>query len=75
MWMLMYMRDTFLELDTTLNDDPVQGNINESVSLYIIGVSNKDTLCVMWIKCLPLLRGNPDPCTSTKNLGSGSLPV
>jgi hypothetical protein len=27
------MRDTFLELDTVLNDDSVQGKINESISL------------------------------------------
>jgi hypothetical protein len=45
MRMLRYMRDTFLELETTLNDELVRGNINEYVSLHTIGVSNKNTLC------------------------------
>ena len=40
----------------------VEGNINKYVSLHTIGVSKKYTLCAMWIKCLPLLRGNPGPC-------------
>jgi hypothetical protein len=61
--LLRYMRDTFLELDTSLNDELVRGNINKYVSLHTFGVSNKDTLCALWIKCLPLFRGNPGPCT------------
>jgi hypothetical protein len=64
--MLSYMRDTFLELDTMLNDEPVCGGINEFVSFHIIGVSNKDTLCTLCIKCIPLLRGNPVPCMRTE---------
>jgi hypothetical protein len=59
MRLLRYMRDTFLELDTSLNDELVKGKINKSVSLHIVGVSNKYTLCSLWIKCLPLLRGFP----------------
>jgi hypothetical protein len=66
MRLLKYMQDTFLKFDTTLNDEPVLGNINESVSLHTIGVSNIDRLCAMWIKCLPLLRGNPIPCMRTE---------
>jgi hypothetical protein len=66
MRLLRYMQDTFLKLDTTLNDEPVQGNINESVSLHIVEVSNEDTLYAMWIKCLPLLTGNLVPCTKTE---------
>jgi hypothetical protein len=58
MWLLRYMRDTFLELDNTLNDESARGKINESVSLHTVRVSNKDTLYALWIKCLPLLRGN-----------------
>ena len=50
MWMARSMRDTLIELDTTFNDEPVQGNINESVSLHTVRVSNKDTLCSLWIK-------------------------
>jgi hypothetical protein len=63
MRMLRYMRDTFLDKDTSLNDDPVQEKINKYVSLHTIEVSNKDTLCALWIKCLPLFRGNLGPCT------------
>jgi hypothetical protein len=44
MQLLRYMRDTFLELDTTLNDEPVQVKINEYVSLHTVRVSNKNTL-------------------------------
>jgi hypothetical protein len=63
MRLLRCMRDTFLELETTLNDEPVQGKINKSISLHTVGVSNKNALSALWIKCLPLFRGNPDPCT------------
>jgi hypothetical protein len=63
MRLLRCMRDTFLELDTMLNDDLARGEINEFVSLHIVGVSKKYTLRSMWIKCLPLLRGNHGPCT------------
>jgi hypothetical protein len=66
MRLLRYMRDTFLKLDTMLNDDPVRGNINEYVSLHTVRVSNKDTLCALSIKFLPILRGNPGPCTRTE---------
>jgi hypothetical protein len=46
MQLLRYMRDTFLELDTSLNDESVLGNINKSISLHTIGVSkNKYTQC------------------------------
>jgi hypothetical protein len=44
MWLLRYMRDTFLELGTSLNDESVRGNINKSISLHIVVVSNKNTL-------------------------------
>ena len=50
MWLLRYMRDTFLELDTSLNDDLVQGNINKPISLHIVGVSNTNVLSALWIK-------------------------
>jgi hypothetical protein len=63
MRLLRYMRDTFLELETSLNDELVRGNINEFVSIQTIEVSRKDTLCALWIKGLPLLRGNHGPCT------------
>jgi hypothetical protein len=36
MWLLRYMRDTFLELDTSLNDELVRGKINKSVSLHTV---------------------------------------
>jgi hypothetical protein len=61
-----YMRDTFLELETMLNDELIHREINDFVSLHIVRVSNKNTLCSLWIKCLPLLRGNPGPCTRTE---------
>jgi hypothetical protein len=41
MRLLRYMQDTFLELETTLNDEFVRGKINESVSIHIVWVSNK----------------------------------
>jgi hypothetical protein len=63
MELLRYMQDTILELDTSLNDELIRGKINKFVSLQIVRVSNKDTLCALWIKCLPLFRGNPGPCT------------
>ena len=44
MWLLRCMQDTFLELDTSINDEPVQGKINKPISLHIVGVSNKKTL-------------------------------
>jgi len=62
MRLMRYMRETFLKLDATLNDKSVQGNINESVFLHTIEVSNKDTLFGLLIKYLPLLRGNSGPC-------------
>jgi hypothetical protein len=61
------MRDAFLKLDTMLNDDSVQGKVNKPISPHTIGVSNKNALSALWIKCLPLFRGNPGPCTRTKN--------
>jgi len=66
MRLLRYMRDTFLELQTLPNDELVQGNINESISIQIIKVSIKYTLCAMWIKFLRLLRRNGGPCTEMK---------
>jgi hypothetical protein len=66
MWLLRYMRDTFLKFDTSLNDELVRGKINKFVSLHTVKVSNKDTLCAFWIKCLPLFRGNLGPCTQLK---------
>jgi hypothetical protein len=71
MQLLRYMSNTFLELDTTLNDEPVQGKINKTISLHTVRVSNKIVLSALWIKCLPLLRGNPDPCMRTKNAKVG----
>jgi hypothetical protein len=71
MRLLRYMRDTFLELDTMLNDEPVRGNINKTISLHTVRVSNKNALSALWIKCLPLLRGNAGPCMRTKNLKVG----
>jgi hypothetical protein len=71
LWLLMYMRDNFLELDTMLNDELVCVNIHESISLCTIEVSNKNTLCTMWIKCLSLLRGNLGPCARTKYMKVG----
>jgi hypothetical protein len=59
----IHLDHTLLKLGTSPNDDPVQGKINKFVSLHIIKVSNKDTLCALWIKCLPLFRGNLGPCT------------
>jgi hypothetical protein len=44
MRLLRYMRDTFLELDTMLNDELVQGEINKMISLHTIRVSNKNAL-------------------------------
>jgi hypothetical protein len=41
MWLLRYMRDTFLELDTSLNDELVRGNINKSVSFTSSGYLTK----------------------------------
>jgi hypothetical protein len=63
MRLLMYMQDTFLKLENSLNDEPVRGQINKSVSLHTIRISNKDTLSAMGIKCLPLFRENLGPCT------------
>jgi hypothetical protein len=71
MGLLSYMQDTFLELDTTLNDESVQGNINKLISLHTVGVSHKNALNALWIKCLPLFRGNPGPWTRTKNAKVG----
>jgi hypothetical protein len=65
------MQDNFLELDTTLNDEPVCGEINEYVYLHTFGVSNKNTLCTFWIKCLPILKGNHGPCTRTEYMKVG----
>jgi hypothetical protein len=62
MQLLRYMRDTFLELDTMLNDELVQGNINKPISLNTVRVSNKNSLSALWIKCLPLFKGNLGPC-------------
>jgi hypothetical protein len=44
MRLLRYMRDTFLELYTTLNDESARGNINKSISLHIVEVANKNAL-------------------------------
>jgi hypothetical protein len=63
MQLLRYMRDTFLELDNSLNDELVRGKINKYVSLQIIDVSKNNTLSALWIKCLPLFKGNLVPCT------------
>jgi hypothetical protein len=71
MQLLRYMQDTFLELDTTLNDESVRGNINKSISLHTVRVSKKNALSSLWIKCLPLFRGNMRPCTRTKNVKVG----
>jgi hypothetical protein len=71
MWLLRYMRDTFLELDTTFNDEPVRGNINKLISLHTVRVSKKNALSPLWIKCIPLFRGNLGPCTRTKNAKVG----
>ena len=71
MRLLRYMWDTFLELDTTLNAESIQGNINKPLSLHTIRVSNKNALSALWIKCLPIFRGNPSPCTWTKNTKVG----
>jgi hypothetical protein len=71
MCLLRYMSDTFLELEITLNDEPVRGNINKSISLHTVRVSNRNALSALWIKCLPLFRGNPSPCTRTKNAKVG----
>ena len=73
MRLLRYMRDTFLELDTMLNDEPVQGNINKPISPHTVRVSNKNSLSALWIKFLPLFRGNAGPCTRTKNEKVGHL--
>jgi hypothetical protein len=62
MQLLRYMRDTFLKLDTTLNDEPIQGKINKSISLHNVEVSNKNTLSALWIKGLPLFIENLVPC-------------
>jgi hypothetical protein len=67
MRLLRYMRDTFLELDTMLNDDLVRGKINKLISLHTIKVSNKNALSAPWIKSLPLFRGNLGQCTLTEN--------
>jgi hypothetical protein len=50
MRLLRYMRGTFLKLKTSLNNESVRGKINKSISLHTVGVSNKVTLCAMWIK-------------------------
>jgi hypothetical protein len=48
MRLLRYMRDTFLELDTTLDDELVRGKINKLISLHTVGVSKlKCTQCSM----------------------------
>jgi hypothetical protein len=62
MRMLRYMQETFLELDTMLNDEPIRGKINKPISLHIIEVSKKHALSALWIKCRPLFRGNLVPC-------------
>jgi hypothetical protein len=61
MRMLRYMRDTFLDLDTTLNDEMVREKINRPICIHTIRVSNKNALSALWIKCLPLFRGNLGP--------------
>ena len=71
MRLLRYMRDTFLELETMLIDEPVGGKINKSISLHTVRVSNKNSFSALWIKCLPLFRGNASPCTRTKNVKVG----
>jgi hypothetical protein len=44
MQLLRYMRDTFLKLDSTLNDELVQGRINKPISLHIVRVFNKNAV-------------------------------
>ena len=63
MWLLRYMQDIFLELDTSLNDELVRGKINKFVSLHTIGISKNDTLYALWIKFLPIFIRNVSPCT------------
>ena len=67
MQLLRYMQDTFLELDTMLNDESVRGNINKLISLHTVRASKKNALSALWIKCFPLFRGNSGPCMRTKN--------
>jgi hypothetical protein len=62
MQLLRCMRDTFLELDTLLNDESIRGKVNKSISLHTIRVSNKNGLGALCIKFLHLFRGNLDPC-------------
>lgn len=68
---LRCMREIFLELDTTLNDELVHRGFNEFVSLHAVWVSNKDILNTLRIKCLPLFRGNPGPCTGAEYMEVG----
>jgi hypothetical protein len=63
MRLLRCMRDTFLELDTSLNDKLVRGKVNKFISLHTIRVAKKNALSALWFKCLPLFRGNLGPCT------------
>jgi hypothetical protein len=63
MQLLRCMRDTFLELDTSLNDEAVRGQVNMFVSLHTVRVANKNSLSSLWIKFLPIFIGNLGPCT------------
>jgi hypothetical protein len=71
MRLLRYMRETFLQLDTKINDESVRGKINKPISLHTIRVSNKNSLSALGIKFLPLFRGNLGPCMRTKNAKVG----
>jgi hypothetical protein len=68
---LRYMRDTFLKLETMIKDDPVRGKINKPISLHTVRVSKKNALSALWIKFLPLFRGNSSPCMRPKNAKVG----
>jgi hypothetical protein len=75
MRLLRYMRDTFLELDTSLNDELVQGKINKSVSLHTIRVSNKDTLMCSVDQVPSSFQRESGPMHVNRKYESGSLPV
>jgi hypothetical protein len=69
------MRDTFLELETTLNDDFLRGNINESLSLHTVeGIQQRYTMCSA--DQVPSSSQRESwPMHVNQKYGSGSLPV
>ena len=67
------MRETFLKLDNSLNDELVRRGNQESVSLHTIKVSNKDALNALWIKIFLLFKGDTGPCLGAKNTEVGDL--